>query len=138
MYIAYIDGAARGNPGHAGIGIVIKKNNQIIKSISKYIGRQTNNVAEYSALLTLLDYSIDNNLSDLTVYSDSELLVKQINGQYKVKNLKLINLYNQCKLLINKLNSFSINHIKRELNEEADKLANIGIDNRKEIYARNR
>lgn len=120
----YIDGAARGNPGPAGIGIHI----QNIKDVYDYIGEATNNVAEYSALLRGLKEIISLGYKEVHFYSDSELLVKQINGEYRVKNEKLKPLFLQAKSLILKLKDFSISHVRREKNKEADELANLGID----------
>ena len=133
MYTAYIDGASRGNPGPSGIGVVIYKDNTPMVEISKYIGIQTNNIAEYSALLELLDNLIDRNILKIEAYSDSELIVNQINGKYKVRNMKLIKLYNEAKLKINKLEYFKFSHVKRESNSHADKLANIAIDKKGKI-----
>lgn len=133
MYTAYIDGASRGNPGPSGIGVVIYKDNTPMVEISKYIGIQTNNIAEYSALLELLDNLIDRNILKIKAYSDSELIVNQINGNYKVRNMKLIKLYNEAKLKINKLEYFKFSHVKRESNSHADKLANIAIDKKGKI-----
>ena len=123
-----IDGAARGNPGPAGIGIVIKNNTKILLEVADYIGKATNNVAEYLALIRGLEEAIDMDLKKIEVISDSELLVKQINGEYKVKNEGLVPLFHHAKSLIKKFKTFSIAHARRENNKEADKLANKGID----------
>ena len=128
MYTAYIDGGARGNPGPAGIGIVLLKNNKIIHEISQYIGRSTNNVAEYTALLFLLDYCKNKSIMSLYVYSDSELLVRQINKQYQVRHNLLKPIYDECQKHIEKMNEFKIEHIRREKNKRADALANEGMD----------
>ncbi len=124
MIKVYIDGAARGNPGPAGIGIHI----QNIKDIHDYIGETTNNVAEYTALLRGLEEILILGYKEVHFYSDSELLVKQINGEYRVKNEKLKPLFINANLLIKRLKKFSISHVRREQNKEADKLANLGID----------
>jgi len=129
--IMYTDGGARGNPGMAGIGIVIEdKNGSIIKEISQYIGEQTNNVAEYKALGRGLEVALDLGIKKITCYLDSELVVKQIKGEYKVKNERIISMYNMTVPLIEKLDSFEIIHVRRELNKKADKLVNEAIDNR--------
>ncbi len=129
--IMYTDGGARGNPGMAGIGIVIEdKNGSIIREISQYIGKQTNNVAEYKALGRGLETALDLGIKKITCYLDSELVVKQIKGEYKVKNERIISMYNMTVPLIEKLDSFEIIHVKRELNKKADKLVNEAIDNR--------
>jgi len=125
----YIDGAARGNPGPAGIGVVIKsENDETLLEVSDYIGKTTNNVAEYMALIRGLEETMDMGNKSVEVYSDSELLVKQIKGEYKVKNEGLVPLYHHLMSLIKKLNHFSISHTVREENQHADELANRGID----------
>lgn len=124
----YIDGAARGNPGEAGIGIVIKQGNKILLEVGSYIGKTTNNVAEYMALIRGLEEAIIMGDEDVKIISDSELLVKQIKGEYKIKNQGLKPLYLHAKELIKKLKKFEIEHAFREENKHADKLANQGID----------
>lgn len=124
----YIDGAARGNPGPAGIGVVIKKGAQTLAEVSDFIGKATNNVAEYLALIRGLEEALALGATKVECYSDSELLVKQIRGEYKVKNEGLVPLYYHAKSLINKFKFFSIEHTLREENKHADKLANQGID----------
>ncbi len=128
--VAYIDGASRGNPGESGIGVIIKDENQnIIEKFFGYIGKATNNIAEYTALITCLKRVKKLNLSSLTVYSDSELLVRQIQGKYKVRSENLKELYRKVNKLLNEAGyKFTIEHIEREANKEADQLANIGID----------
>ncbi|MFH1683257.1 MAG: ribonuclease HI family protein [Candidatus Margulisiibacteriota bacterium] len=126
----YVDGAARGNPGPAGIGIAIKKGNKTVKEIAAYIGETTNNVAEYSALIRGLEESIKLKAKKVECFSDSELIVKQINGEYRVKNEGLIPLFHHACSLIKKFKTFSISHIAREKNKHADKLANQGIDDK--------
>lgn len=128
-YTFHIDGGSRGNPGIASIGIVISVNNEIVDTISKYIGETTNNVAEYKALIEALDYAWYNKITKVKIFSDSELMVKQINGEYKVKDNKLKLLYANVKELIKELKEFEIVHIKREFNKEADKLCNEALDN---------
>jgi ribonuclease HI len=127
--IANIDGGARGNPGPAGYGAVIKDaaGNKVAE-LSQYLGHQTNNYAEYSALLAALQYAVEHGPRALKVISDSELLVKQIRGQYKVKNPTLQELHRRAKELIAKLEWFSIDHSFREQNQEADRLANQAMD----------
>lgn len=124
----YVDGAARGNPGPAGIGVVIKNDTETLLEVSDYIGKTTNNVAEYMALIRGLEEALDMGNKSIEVYSDSELVVKQINGEYKVKNEGLLPLYLHLKSLIKKFNHFSISHNVREENKYADELANKGID----------
>jgi len=124
----YVDGASRGNPGEAGIGIVIKQGNKILLEVGSYIGKATNNVAEYMALIRGLEEAIIMGDEHVKVISDSELLVKQIKGEYKVKNEGLKPLFFHAKELIKKLKKFEIEHAYREENKHADKLANQGID----------
>lgn len=125
----YTDGASRGNPGNAGIGIVfIDENNNVIKEINDYIGETTNNIAEYTALVTALREALEMQCDEIKVFSDSELMVKQINKEYQVKNKGLKPLYEEVCSLINEFKSFTIQHIRREHNKRADELANRGID----------
>lgn len=127
--IAYTDGASRGNPGIAGIGVLITDDEgNTIKEISEHIGDTTNNIAEYTALITALREVFEMCAEVVEVYSDSELMVRQINGVYRVKNEGLKPLYGEAKSLIGKFKSFKIEHIKREFNKVADELANKGID----------
>lgn len=129
--VMYTDGGARGNPGIAGIGVLIEdKDENVIREISQYIGEQTNNVAEYKALSRGLEVAVDLGIKKITCYLDSELVVKQIKGEYKVKNERMIPMYNMIIPLIKKFDSFEIIHIRRELNKKADKLANEAMDNR--------
>ncbi len=124
----YIDGAARGNPGPAGIGVVIKNGSQLVEEIGAYIGKATNNMAEYLALIRGLEEVIIRGFKSASFYSDSELLVKQLNGEYKVKHDNLVPLHYHALTLIDRMNQFSIKHVAREKNEHADKMANYGID----------
>ena len=127
----YTDGACRGNPGEGGIGVAIKNDEgKTIKKISMYIGRTTNNVAEYTALLTALKEVRDLNPEYLKIHSDSELLVNQIAGQYRVKNQTLFKFHSKALELINTYPRVEIIHIPREENKEADSLANNAIDER--------
>lgn len=133
--IAFTDGAARGNPGDAGIGIVIKDaQGKNLHTLKKYLGKATNNVAEYSALVTLLEYlkSAETlHCAELVVHTDSELMARQINGEYKVKDAGLKLLYQKVKLLLHVASfKFSIKHIPRTQNKEADALANEAIDSK--------
>ncbi|UCB57081.1 MAG: ribonuclease HI family protein [Candidatus Omnitrophota bacterium] len=127
----YIDGAARGNPGEAGIGIVIKDGeNRKIKQLYKYIGELSNNAAEYTALIYALQEALILGLREVAVYSDSELLVKQLNREYRVKNSNLKTYYEQFLHLKTGFDRLRIRQIKREENKEADRLANEAIDSR--------
>lgn len=124
----YTDGAARGNPGPAGIGVVIKQDGKVLLEVSDYIGKATNNIAEYSACIRGLTEALALHAKEVEVISDSELLVKQIKGEYKVKNDGLIPLFAQIQSLIRKFRKFSISHTRRENNKHADELSNRGID----------
>lgn len=121
-YKAFIDGASSGNPGNAGIGIVIYKDNEEIVRESKYIGIQTNNVAEYTALIVLLEMLEKHKIDSVSIYSDSELLVKQVSGEYKIKNEVLRELMMKIAPHKKKI-KFTLEHIRREGNGEADDLA---------------
>jgi ribonuclease HI len=128
---ANIDGGARGNPGPAAYGVVVRNaRGEIIAELAEYLGHQTNNFAEYSGLLAALDYAVREHHLSLKVLSDSELLVKQMKGQYRVKNPGLLELYERARALVRKLESFSIEHVLREYNREADALVNKVLDNR--------
>ncbi len=127
--IAHTDGGARGNPGPAGYGVVIHdaKGNKVA-ALSKYLGHQTNNVAEYQALIGALEYVVEHGPKALKVISDSELLVRQIKGIYKVKEPTLRDLHARASQLISKLEWFNIEHVLRGHNREADELANQAMD----------
>jgi len=127
--LAYCDGGARGNPGPAGYGVVIKnEKGEKVAALSEYLGHQTNNFAEYKGLIAALEYAVEHGPKALKVVSDSELLVRQIKGIYKVKNPTLRDLHSRAKELIAQLEWFSIGHALREHNQEADRLANAAMD----------
>src|ERR1700737_2832272 len=127
--IAHSDGGARGNPGPAGYGVVIQdETGRKVAALSQYLGHQTNNFAEYQGLIAALEYAIEHGHKALKLISDSELLVRQIKGIYKVKNLTLQELHGRAKELIAQLDWFSIDHALREHNREADDLANQAMD----------
>src|SRR5271165_1129095 len=127
--IAHSDGGARGNPGPAGYGVVIKdESGRKVAALSEYLGHQTNNFAEYQGLIAALEYAIQHGPKALKLISDSELLVRQIKGIYKVKNAVLQDLHGRAKELIAQLDWFSIGHAFREQNQEADRLANEAMD----------
>lgn len=127
--IAHVDGGARGNPGPAGYGVVITdRTGHKLASLHSYLGHQTNNYAEYSGLLAALEYAIQHGHKALKVVADSELLVKQIRGQYRVKSPTLLELYQRARRRIDELEWFSIQHTLREGNQEADRLANLAMD----------
>lgn len=124
-----MDGGSRGNPGPASWAFVLKDDadGEVIERTA-FMGQATNNVAEYTALLELLDYATAHQFKKLKVYSDSELMVRQISGVYKVKNADLLPLYEEAKELIEQLQSFEIIHVRRELNKRADELCNKSLD----------
>jgi ribonuclease HI len=127
--IAHSDGGARGNPGPAGYGVVLKdETGRKVAALSEYLGHQTNNFAEYQGLIAALEYAIEHGPKALKLISDSELLVRQIKGIYKVKNAVLQDLHGRAKELIAQLDWFSIGHAFREQNQEADQLANDAMD----------
>jgi ribonuclease HI len=127
--IAHSDGGARGNPGPAGYGVVIEdQSGRKVAALSEYLGHQTNNFAEYQGLIAALEYAIKHGHKALKLISDSELLVRQIKGIYKVKNATLRDLHGRAKELIAQLDWFSIGHALREHNQEADRLANEAMD----------
>ncbi len=124
---AYIDGGSRGNPGEAGIGVYFPG----VVRIAEYLGTGTNNFAEYSALLTAVRFAVFSRCDALDVFADSELVVKQIRGEYQVRNEGIRLLYDSALRWISLIPHFSINHVRRENNKEADKLANQAMDSRR-------
>ena len=128
-YRANIDGGSRGNPGPAAYGVVIRDaKGDIVAKLKKYIGRMTNNVAEYYGLIAALDYMQSQGIKALRIESDSELLVKQMRGQYKVRSPELQPLFERARKMSQALESFRIDHVYREQNREADALANEAMD----------
>ena len=127
--LIWVDGAARGNPGPAAIGAVIKdEQGATLARISQRIGKTTNNQAEYRALIAALEKAVQLGARKVSVYSDSELVVRQITGRYRVKKAELKPLFQKVTQLQSRLESFSISHIPREQNTEADHLANEALD----------
>jgi len=124
----YCDGASRGNPGPAAYGVAIFRNGESLHQLSQAIGRATNNEAEYQALLAAAKWARDNQIQRAFFYMDSELVVKQISGIYKVKNERLKSYHLSCKTILNSLPFWKITHVPREKNKEADKLANEALD----------
>jgi len=126
--IIYTDGASRNNPGEAGAGIFIMQDGKPVDKIARYLGTTTNNIAEYQAAIIGLEHCVKLGASSVRLHADSELLVKQLNGQYKVKNEGLKPLYAKAKELIAKIGRVEVKYIPREQNKEADALANKAID----------
>ena len=128
-HVAYVDGASRGNPGPASYAVILRApDGKTVLEIGKYLGRATNNVAEYYGLITALDYAQAQGVARLLVRSDSQLLVRQMQGRYKVKSPDLRPLYERARKMAGALAHFAIEHIPRELNSAADELANIALD----------
>jgi ribonuclease HI len=126
---ANIDGGSRGNPGPAAYGVLIRDGRgEVVARLKKYIGQNTNNVAEYFGLIAALDYAQTHGIRALRVESDSELLVKQMRGQYKVKSEELKPLFERAKKMSQTLEMFRIEHVYREQNREADALVNQALD----------
>jgi ribonuclease HI len=132
IWKAFTDGASRGNPGDAGIGIVVQDHDgNTAFSLHGFIGRSTNNVAEYTALITLLERATEFPCSELRIHADSELMVRQMNGSYRVRDKGLQPLFQRASSLKAGLPfACTLRHVRREENREADLLANRGIDER--------
>ena len=129
-WLLMVDGAARGNPGPAGCGaVILDENSVVVRELSRYLGHTTNNVAEYEALLMGLEVLVELNRNRIVVQSDSQLLVRQLNGEYRVKDEKLKVLYQRATSLLRQFSAYRIVHVRREFNKLADRLANRGIDN---------
>ena len=129
MIRAYIDGGARGNPGPAGYGVRIEDaDGTLIAELYAPLGIATNNVAEYSGLLAALKWAVDHEARRLHIRSDSELLVRQMRGEYKIKNAGLQPLAARARLLAMELDEVTFEHVRRELNKEADRLSNLAMD----------
>ena len=128
-YTAHCDGGSRGNPGPAGYGAVVTDSaGKVVARLSRYLGHQTNNFAEYQGLLAVLQWAVDNGKKRLRVVSDSELMVKQMLGVYKVKHPGLLPLWQEARRLVAQLSSFEMRHTLRGGNTEADRLANEAMD----------
>lgn len=134
----YIDGASQGNPGESGAGVIICDGDNAIKNISQYIGITTNNVAEYMALIFGLQEALMQRIKDLSINTDSELLCKQINGEYKVRDATLKLLYSLAKHLLGGFEKVNIRTIPRENNKGADKLAEQAIKKRPVLFRKNK
>jgi ribonuclease HI len=125
----HIDGASRGNPGEAGFGVhVTSPDGEEVASLYGYLGRASNNVAEYQALLHALRYALDRGARRVRIFSDSELVVRQMAGEYRVKHPDMISLYRQAQDLRRRFERVDIAHVRRAQNKEADRLANQALD----------
>lgn len=132
----FIDGASQGNPGPSGIGIIIASGDQVLKNISRYIGRATNNIAEYSALVFALEQALIMHLDKITLNTDSQLLYRQLKGVYRVKNEGIRPYFEKAIRLMQGFKHLEINHISREFNKGADKLASVAIKKRTNALAK--
>lgn len=129
MITAYFDGGARGNPGPAGWGVhIVDDQGAVLAELSGSLGIATNNVAEYHGLIAALQWAADHDLEALAVKGDSQLLIEQMRGSYKVKNEGLKPLYLRARLLVMQIGNVSFEHVRREQNKEADRLSNCGMD----------
>ena len=129
-YKMFSDGASRGNPGPSGIGAVIfDDKGKVVHEIAEYIGETTNNVAEYEALLAGLAYCVKKKIEPIEVYADSQLLIRQLTGQYRVKHPNIIPLFQKAKEYLKFVKCEGFYHVPREENKHADRLSNDGIDN---------
>lgn len=126
--VAHIDGGARGNPGPAGYGVRIERDDGTIVEMKKALGRCTNNVAEYEGLLAALRWAVAEGIDTLHIRSDSELLIRQMRGEYRVKNPGLIPLHEEARALARQIGHVTFEHVRREFNREADRLANEAMD----------
>ncbi len=127
----HVDGASRGNPGEAGFGVhVAAADGSEVASLYGYLGRATNNVAEYQALLHALRFALARGAREVEVFSDSELLVRQIGGRYRVRNPGLAPLFQEARQLLGRFDRARVSHVPREQNREADALANRAVDTR--------
>lgn len=125
----WIDGGARGNPGPAGYGVHIEApGGEVLAELHGGLGIATNNVAEYNGLLAALQWAVDQGFAEVHVRADSELLVKQMRGEYKVKNEGLKPLVARARLLVGRLDDVRFEHVRREQNKQADALSNLGMD----------
>jgi len=125
----HIDGASRGNPGEAGFGVyVATETGEEKAALYGYLGRATNNVAEYQALLHALRYALSQGARSVRLFSDSELVVKQMDGRYRVKHADMVPLHREAKALMSRFADARLSHVRREQNREADRLANMALD----------
>lgn len=125
---ANVDGGSRGNPGPAGYGVRIEHENGTVVELKESLGLTTNNVAEYSGLIAALRWAAANDIARLHVRADSELLVKQMRGEYRVKSPGLQPLYEQARALVRQIGDVTFEHVRREFNKDADRLANEAMD----------
>jgi len=123
-----VDGGARGNPGPAAIGVVVRDGDRVLQEAGETIGEATNNVAEYKALLRGIELARSHGATELELLGDSELVVRQVEGRYKVKNAGMKPLYQEVMKALREVDSWSIRHVRREQNADADRLVNEALD----------
>ena len=123
-----VDGGARGNPGPAAIGVVVRDGDGVLEEVGETIGEATNNVAEYKALLRGIQLAAERGASELELVGDSELVVRQVEGRYKVKNAGMKELHEEVKRALRDFDSWTIRHVRRENNADADRLVNAALD----------
>jgi probable phosphoglycerate mutase len=131
--VAHIDGGSRGNPGPAGYGVHIQRDDGLVVELKEALGTTTNNVAEYRGLLAALGWAADHGIRRLHIRSDSLLLVKQMLGEYRVKHAGLQPLWNEARGLVRRVGEVRFEHVRRELNRDADRLANEAMDRAAEL-----
>lgn len=129
--LIHIDGASRGNPGEAGFGVFVETEaGSLVAELYGYLGRATNNVAEYQALLHALKYALGRGVRRVEILSDSELVVRQVEGTYRVKHPDMVGLHKEALRLISRFEEAKVRHVRREKNRDADRLANQALDTR--------
>ncbi len=129
MITAYVDGGARGNPGPAGYGAyILDANGSVLAELYAPLGKTTNNVAEYNGLLAALRWALEHGHDRVHIRADSLLLVEQMRGNYRVKNEGLKPLHHEAQRLVGLIGTVTFEHVRRELNKEADRLSNLGMD----------
>ena len=129
MITAYFDGGARANPGPAGYGVyIVDAGGQVLAELSGSLGIATNNIAEYNGLIVALQWAVDHNVTSIAIKGDSQLVIEQMRGNYKVKNEGLKPLYLKARMLVMQIGDVRFEHVRREFNKEADRLSNVGMD----------
>lgn len=129
MITAYFDGGARSNPGPAGYGVyIVDDGGNVLAELSGSLGNTTNNIAEYHGLIAALQWAADRNMTQLAIKGDSQLIIEQMRGNYKVKNEGLKPLYLKARMLVMQIGNVTFEHVRREHNQEADRLSNVGMD----------
>lgn len=129
-WVAYTDGASRGNPGLAGCGAHVRAPDGEVLQLKKFLGQQTNNYAEYNALILALAALVERGVQSAVVRADSEFMIKQMRGEYRVKNANIQPLHQEARRLANQIPDIKFEHVRREFNKDADQLANEAIDER--------